>query len=432
MWLGTYSKRIVVAVDHLKVTQDLFDFPVLLWLDSAGSGTGAKDMTPFFNELSYANRKKIAVATPDLTQCYVEICPDETLWNAKKVELHFKAGFLSTSVDTLFGLYYDHLQPDNSAYVGDTTSAPAKAVWDAGFAFVSHMNDGSDNAHIYDSTSNVNHGTKTAANNPLQVDGLKGMAQSFNGTNSWISIPKIIISTYTEEAVFKRLGDSIGAYHQILKNLNGGGTNNLYVNRAGTGTISESRVSTVYLTRTATISASDFNYFGTIWDATNIYAHANGVIGSGLSAIGTLESGLTVLNIGGYGSYYTNGLIDEVRISSVARSDAWIKATNYTLRDTLVSWGLEEYLICPTGIASQEAFGVLSLIPGVVIIRPVGIGSGENFGTALIIPGAVTVYPVGITSDELLGLCLVYHLRKPPNRVLPSRLPVNRIKPSRM
>jgi hypothetical protein len=42
---------------------------------------------------------------------------------------------------------------------------------------------------------------------------------------------------------------------------------------------------------------------------------------------------------------YFNGLIDEVRISSVARSSAWIKASYYSGNNSLVSYGSEEAII---------------------------------------------------------------------------------------
>jgi len=40
--------------------------------------------------------------------------------------------------------------------------------------------------------------------------------------------------------------------------------------------------------------------------------------------------------------HYFNGLLDEVRISSVARSSAWIKASYNSGNNSLVSYGAEE------------------------------------------------------------------------------------------
>jgi len=42
------------------------------------------------------------------------------------------------------------------------------------------------------------------------------------------------------------------------------------------------------------------------------------------------------------GDWYVDGKIDEVRISSVKRSAAWIKASYHTENDTLLTYGSEE------------------------------------------------------------------------------------------
>jgi len=77
-----------------------------------------------------------------------------------------------------------------------------------------------------------------------------------------------------------------------------------------------------------------------------------------------------------------------------------------------------------TGIASAEAFGTPTVTGGVVILYPTGIASaeafgapiiagpilvtgiasGEQFGTPIVTPGGVIVAPTGISSEELFGL----------------------------
>jgi len=44
----------------------------------------------------------------------------------------------------------------------------------------------------------------------------------------------------------------------------------------------------------------------------------------------------------GYSGRYYNGIIFEVRVSSTARSDAWIKATSASLHNNLLTFGSEE------------------------------------------------------------------------------------------
>ena len=61
----------------------------------------------------------------------------------------------------------------------------------------------------------------------------------------------------------------------------------------------------------------------------------------------TLSSTTSVPWIGGRsdGERYFGGIIDEVRISNVARSAAWIKASYYSGNNSLVSYGSEEAII---------------------------------------------------------------------------------------
>ena len=187
-WLSGFSNRLAITISPDNIDDTLTDYPVKIWL-SESSGINTADLSSVFNKLgSDANRKKIAVTTSDgLTQCYVEIANWDT--ENKQAELHVRVPSVSSSASTVIYLYYDADHADNDSYVGDTASTPAKAVWDANFSAVYHMNDGADTSHIYDSTSNVNHGTKLAANEPLEVDGLKGKAQEFDTTDDIINIP---------------------------------------------------------------------------------------------------------------------------------------------------------------------------------------------------------------------------------------------------
>lgn len=59
-----------------------------------------------------------------------------------------------------------------------------------------------------------------------------------------------------------------------------------------------------------------------------------------VTATGTVNGDSTSLKLGKFGSggQYTAIIIDELRVSNVARSDAWIKATNATLKDNLLTF----------------------------------------------------------------------------------------------
>lgn len=58
--------------------------------------------------------------------------------------------------------------------------------------------------------------------------------------------------------------------------------------------------------------------------------------------------------------------------------------------------------LSPSGIASLEAFGTPTMIVE-GIIMPTGIASLEAFGSAVVVPGTITLEPSGISSSEALG-----------------------------
>jgi len=98
--------------------------------------------------------------------------------------------------------------------------------------------------------------------------------------------------------------------------------------------------------------------------------------------------------------------------------------SSYPLLMSTTGYGvLPQSYIYPTGIASQEAFGSPTVLPGAVIIQPSAIQSAEAlgspqlnlklfaqsiptaeaFGTVLVILGAVIIQPSGIASLEAFG-----------------------------
>ena len=56
-----------------------------------------------------------------------------------------------------------------------------------------------------------------------------------------------------------------------------------------------------------------------------------------------------------------------------------------------------------SGIASEEAFGSLTVAPGGVTVAPSGIASAEAFGDAIISAGGAFILPSGIASAEAFG-----------------------------
>jgi len=357
-WSTAYAHRMSFTIDKTNVSADLTDFPVKLWL-STSSGITTADVSAIFDELG-ANNFKIAVTNSDNTaQCYVEIVSWDSIGETAELYVKVPAVDDSTGSDTVIYFYYDSTQPDNTSYVGVTTSTPAKAVWDSNFAAVYHMNDGADNAHIYDSTSNANHGAKKGANNPQMVDGLKGKAQSFDGVDDFIyaSLPTAGWVSVSTEVSCK--SDQATGQGLVFS-----GTDAYIMHFRGSGfyvKASDSTTSGYLAWQTPPPSGQDLLLGGT-WDNSVMMLYQDGTDQANTRSF--IKPGLWgtggSLNIGRYFNttqVYFDGLIDEVRISSIARSAPWIKFTNYSERDTAGSWGTETTITVPS-VTTNVASGI--------------------------------------------------------------------------
>jgi hypothetical protein len=344
-WLSGWAKRIKITVDADQVDAALSNFPVPIYL-SAASGISDDDVSCVFDELtSDANRKKIAVTTDDgTTQCYVEI----ERWDdaSEKAWLHVKLPSVSESADTDLYLYYDSSQEDNTTYVGDTTDAAAQSVWDSDFVGVYHMEqDPSGGASaIKDSTNNGRHLTPYGSMTTSDlVDGQFGKAIDFDGSNDYMEVASNLSAGYTSvtcEALAKatvwtspngttiiRFGaGSTGQGTGIAQNGSTGRYNNgVYGDDASTFTI-----------------LNEWRYLVQRVGSGNAYFFENDQPSSVNTVSFTSGEGKLALGKNFSGSAFFGFIGAEIRISQIARSNAWLKTTYHGLFDSLLEFGAEE------------------------------------------------------------------------------------------
>jgi hypothetical protein len=351
-WIAGWNKRIKLTISGSYIEGDLSNFPILVHLDSTCSGV--------FNELG-SNSKRISVVASDQSQCYVEVESwDESTNNAW---LWVKVSTLSSGVDSDLYLYYDNLRPDNSSYVGTVGETSAQSVWDENFVGVWHMNQdptGGNNC-IKDSTSNTNHGTPTGMVSNDLVDGKIGKSLDFDGNNDIIivsdsnsldlgstgtlevlvyinsftnsSYPFILAKTSTTGYTDQYRPYAINLYHSA-----GSGNDYCYGN-LGDGTSHQNKSVQTY--------TAQWDHFVSWWDGTNFKTYLDGSqLGSTSTQTVTPFNGNGVLCIAcerptSY-SYPYQGLICEIRISNIARSAPWIKATYNSNWNQLLNYGNEE------------------------------------------------------------------------------------------
>ena len=334
---------ITATIDHTKVDADLTDFPVMLKLYESNA-------MDFFDRIvsNPAYAQKFRLEDDQGNPCYVE----KELWDYSNqlVILHVKVPLVSSTADTVIKLYYDEAMADNVSYLGDTGSPAAQNVWDANFTHVLHLPESGNGIEDEYKESTANGYDGTGVIPPDRVEAVAGYGQSFGSTTDgeYIQIDGPDPDGGTEitvEAVFKPDAGSLSGYRHIVQNP-GNGTS--------VGLVLRHRATIEYamyigggygaLGRTPLVGGTWYYSAGrwksgepvTVWlnDAQEA-ASANraGTIG---------RCSADQYEIGNWhrisGREFQNGDVDEVRISSVKRSDAWVKATYYSLFDTLIEY----------------------------------------------------------------------------------------------
>jgi len=236
----------------------------------------------------------------------------------------------STAATTTFYMYYG-----NS---GASDISSSTAPWDTNYKAVYHLKDLTTST-VADSTG-VSNGTKKAANEPVEANGKIAKAQSFDGSDDKIDASGFSIGkTYSLEFwfnvtdtgvrwVFSGNGESL--YPDIYT----------YNGSVYFGTKDDDpRVSVSGLS-----TSTWYHIVGTVEaDGRNKHLYVNG--GTPTNHTHTSDAAsYTTIRLGQRqnNTYTFLGLIDEVRVSNIERSAAWIKASYNSGNNSLLSYGAEE------------------------------------------------------------------------------------------
>lgn len=347
---GTYGKRIKLTIDNSKVDADVSWFPVTVFFTSAQ----AEEIFSEFDADS--DYMKCAFTKADgVTQLYGEMELFDVSENKAIYHVSLDGWAISSSAPTDFYFYYDNLAADNTTYIGAVNTTPGAAVWDTNFKMVQHMADATTST-VLDSTSNNNDGTKKGANEPVQAAGKVGLAQDFDGTNDYIStlLGSMPLANDAKTISFIVKGDANNKYYgAISTRVDIGGIDNsakgyitiidesaggrmLYSHTGKGDYIANPDLSFgnwyMYSATTGANAATPLLYLdgAAQLPTTNTLAAANAENSNGYLVLGRQIAS------------YSDGSKDEVRISSVARTAGWIKATYNSLWDTLLTYGSEE------------------------------------------------------------------------------------------
>jgi hypothetical protein len=327
-----YAYQRSVTIAHGQVsTSDQTNFPVLI-----------KGVYPFLAAAAYgghvqnANGYDIAFTADSAglqrlnweVESYDPVTGTVAIW--------VQASRVSSSADTV--LYMSYGNPAIVSLQGNRN-----ATWDSGFAAVYHMSENAPSVTVGDATSNSNTGTAQAVTSAKSTAGIAGAGLRFNGSSDYVNTGKssslsitgpITLEGWVNLASWPANGyggflAAKGQQYFVEFTTDNSGSHGIV---AGTYQGSNMFFGTAVAVNSAFTGA--FHHVAATWDGLNWSLYLDGALkvqsvspqGPALSSEPFTMGGQTYS--GGFPFQFLNGVLDEVRVSSLPRSAGWI-ATEY-------------------------------------------------------------------------------------------------------
>lgn len=338
-WDESWEYRRMITFDNSDQTGELIDFPVLVRLDSS--------------RVSYPS---VQDGGEDLRF----IASDGSTPLSHEIELWNESGesFVWVKVPQIDGLSDSGYMMMYYGNAGAGEGQDAENVWDGDFFLVWHCGEepagGED---ILDSTASPTNGRSTNMEAGDRVASHIGYGLDLDGSNEWIDPegPADLgffhdADTYETFEAWIRADDTVSDQTLFEE---GGSTNGILVGlnasdlRFATRNGGDQDTVSIGFTDTAS-----FHYISGVFDDGALTLYLDGESQSGSAVYGTVGSHSGEPGMGrsadsdavGHSSagYYFNGVIDELRLSGVARTADWIAAQYRSMSGTFVTFGIEE------------------------------------------------------------------------------------------
>jgi hypothetical protein len=258
-------------------------------------------------------------------------------------------------------------------YYGNTSATDHQqvtSVWDSNYIVVYHLNDATTST-ITNSTVTTAPCTKKAANEPIGATGQIGTGQDFDGTDDIINCTDVNtldgLTNITTEAWVKWEGTANSTTSERTA-VRKQGTNGSWALGVGWDTAAHNKArfyvgngTTFYSSNDSTTNVATGGYFyiaGT-YDANIVRIFVNGAQqNSNTIGAKTLSSTTSQVTIGAYGttSERWNGVLDEVRVSNIARSAAWLAASYKSETNAFNTFIAEEERYVSSGTLTSSIF----------------------------------------------------------------------------
>jgi len=267
---------------------------------------------------------------------------------AQKGVLWTKLPTITSGVDNSFYLYYDEVAHFPHDYTDVTGTSIAAKVWDNNFTAVYHLCQSVTDT-ILDSTSS---GYDCVAHNMNSsgsfVEGLVDKSLYFDGDNDYLRTItthdwSALESEFTLEAVAK--WHPTASWESIIS-----------IGPVAAGQIELKRYATYSHLSTGlrgddvqsniSISVNQYAYYGIRFNGA-LQCFKNNVMDTITNTATPSDLSSSYLFIAYAGQTYNNqfeGTLDELRVSKVHRSESWLKTTNHTMFDDLITYSdVEEF-----------------------------------------------------------------------------------------
>jgi hypothetical protein len=252
-----------------------------------------------------------------------------------ELALWIETSISSTTNKTIY-LYYG-----NSTLSADQEDETG--TWGSTYALVLHMKEDPSSSILYDSTSNNNNATDYG--NPTQTTGQVGYAVDFDGSGDYARVSD-------SASIDDCTGQTQPRTWSFWMNLNAVGSNKLITDKSnfsGRHLWSELQSSpnqfrggvaaAGQLVSDTAPAAGNWYYLTYAFDGSEARLYIDGTLDQGPNAQSPNPDNNDALRIMGRGddAFCTNGIMDELRVSNVARTPGWIK-TGYNNQKNVASF----------------------------------------------------------------------------------------------
>ena len=329
-----YSSRRTITIDHTKVPNtDQTNFPFLFsgtypYLATTSNGGGVTSASGY--DVIFTSDSAGTTGLPFERESYNGSTGAVSFW--------VQIPTVSHTTDTVIYLFYG-----NSSVTVDPSSA--SGTWDTNYKAVWHLPNGT-TLTANDSTSGAHNGTLSGSTPPAAAAGKIGGGAGLNGSTAFIDVPgssslepssAITVSAWVKYTTANNYAKIFGRPYRSTSNWSApylsvdlmqssGTTGKPALELAFSGTLYS-------VTATTALNDGSWHYIVGTYDGSNMKIYEDGQLNAATARTGTIDYSAATLpdiTLGSRSLYnngeFFNGNLDEIRLSSNARSADWITA----------------------------------------------------------------------------------------------------------